>query len=302
MWSAAISTSGERSNKDSCRAGSREYDRYSPAWLYGSFALYIMTCPRQPPRVPWWTLNPLFLRGLFVFLLIIAGGLLAGAQNQAPQRETAVSTAPAAGAAAPAEIDLTLNFSTNSDDSRVGLDYSVRWDFKDILSFRHGFKAMSSGFRAVSSWDVTKHTRFDFYGMKGNPWRLILSEERYNKNYSAAGITGQAGAGLVNRGPRVSRRRPRPGLSPLIDDFVRNYDEILRDLLLRASLEWVSPQWGKAGKEGRREFVRDVLSMGVWDIPMPGVKESMKGLEYLSDEPDSGFGRMVHSSTSTLKP
>ncbi|MDD5209151.1 MAG: hypothetical protein PHV36_07175 [Elusimicrobiales bacterium] len=200
------------------------------------------------------------------------------------------------------KIDLTLNLSTNSDDSRVELNYSVRWDFKDLLSFRPGFKAMSSGFRAVSSWDVTKNTSFNFYGMKGNPWKIILSEERYNKDYSAAGITGQAGAGLVKRDPPVSRRRPRTGLSPLIDDFVGNYDEILRDLLLRASLQWVSPQWGKAGNEGRREFVRDILSMGVWDIPMPGVKESMRGLEYLSDEPDSGFGKMIHQSTGTPTP
>ena len=42
--------------------------------------------------------------------------------------------------------------------------------------------------------------------------------------------------------------------------------------------------------------------MGIWDMPAPGVKESMRGLEYLSDEPDSGFGRMIHSSTGTLTP
>lgn len=242
------------------------------------------------------------MRGLFVFILIVSGRFLAGAQSLPLQGGTAVSTVPAAGAAAPEEINLKLNFSADADDSRVGLDYSVRWDFKDILSFRPGFKAMSSGFKAVSSWDVTKNTSFNFYGMKGNPWKLVLSEARYNKDYSAAGITGQAGVGLVKRNPPVSRGRTRSGLSPLIDDFVRNYDEILRDLLLRASLQWVSPQWGKAGKEGRREFVRDVLSMGVWDMPMPGVKESMRGLEYLSDEPDSGFGHMIHRSSGTLAP
>lgn len=242
------------------------------------------------------------MRGFFVFVFIIYGRFPAWAQSPPPHGGTAVSTVPAAGAAAPEQINLTLNFSTDSDDSRVGLDYSVRWDFKDILSFRPGFKAMSSGFKAVSSWDVTKNTRINIYGMKGNPWKMILSAERYNKDYSAAGITGQAGAGLVKRAQPVPRRRPRPGLSPLIDDFIGTYDEILRDLLLRASLQGVSRQWEKAGKEGRREFVRDILSMGVWDIPMPGVKEGMRGLEYLSDEPDSGFGHMIHRSTGTLTP
>lgn len=257
---------------------------------------------RQSPSVPRRTLSPRFLRGPCIFVFIICGSAPAGAQSPPPQGGTAVSTVTAAGAAAPEQINLKLNFSTDADESRVGLDYSVRWDFKDILSFRPGFKAMSSGFKAVSSWDVTKNTSFNFYGMKGNPWRLILSAERYNRDNSAAGIAAQAGVGLVKSAPPVSRRRPRPGLSPLIDDFVGNYDEILRDLLLRASLQGVSKQWGKAGKEGRREFVRDILSMGVWDIPMPGVKESMRGLEYLSDEPDSGFGHMIHRSTGTLTP
>lgn len=261
-----------------------------------------MTAICRHTRVPWRTLSPRFSRGLSILIFIICGRVLAGAQSLPPQGGTAVSTVPAAGAAAPPELDLTLNFSANPDDLRVGLDYSVRWDFKDIMSFRAGIKAMSSGFKAASSWDVTKNTRLNFYGMKGNPWKLILSEKRYNRDYSAAGITGQAGAGLVNRSPPVSRRRQRSGWSPLIDDFVRNSDEILRDLLLRASLQWVSPQWEKAGKEGRREFVRDILSMGVWDMPMPGVKESMRGLEYLSDEPGSGFGHMIHSSTGTLTP
>lgn len=261
-----------------------------------------MTDTRRFPCDPGRTLSPRFLRGLVIFVFTACGCLRAGAQSLPPQVEIAGSTVPVAGPAAPEKINLTLNFSTDSDDSRIGLDYSVRWDFKDILSFRPGFKAMSTGFKAVSSWDVTKNTNFNIYGMKGNPWKMILSDKRYNKDYSAAGITGQAGAGLVNRAPAVSRRRPRTGLSPLIDDFIRNSDEILRDLLLRGSLQGVSQQWEKAGKEGRREFIRDVLSMGVWDIPMPGVKESMRGLEYLSDEPDSGFGHMIHSSTGTLTP
>lgn len=261
-----------------------------------------MTGIRQHSYVPRRTLSPLFLRGLLIFIFITCGSLRAGAQSQPPQSEAAGSTVPAAGAAAPAKINLMLNFSKNADDARVGLDYSVRWDFKDITSFRPGFKAMSSGFKAVSSWDITKNTRFNYYGLKGNPWKLILSDKRYNEDNSAAGIVGQAGAGLVNRDPPVSRRRTRTGLSPLIDDFVGNFDDNLRNLLLRASLNSLSPQWEKAGNEGRRQFVRDILSMGIWDMPAPGVKESMGALEYLTGDPESGLGNIINKSTGTLRP
>ena len=257
-----------------------------------------MTYSQTPRSVPAGTLSPRFLRGLYLWLIFPACCPCARAQSPAPQAEAAGSTVPAAGAAAPAQGSLMLNILKNSDQSRVGLDYSVRWDFSDLLSFRPGFKVISSGVKALTSWDITKNTRFSYYGFKTNPWRVIMAEEPAPPGAGEARPAGQTGGGVVSRAAPASRKRLRLSVSPLVEDFKRDFSDNLRELLLRDSLKGVSPQWARAGKEGRREFVRDVLSLGIWDAPLPGMAEGRGGLEYLSEESSAKSGAKVQRSTS----
>jgi hypothetical protein len=67
-----------------------------------------------------------------------------------------------------------------------------------------------------------------------------------------------------------------------VDDFMRDLDENLRDALLNASLKDASPEWSKISEKDKKIFFRDVLSLGVWDAPLPLVKEGREGLEYIS--------------------
>jgi len=175
-----------------------------------------------------------------------------------------------------------LSFSKDAYSSRVGLDYSIRWDFSDLASFKPGLGTIYSGIKAVSNWDLTENTRLNYYGLKTNPWRLILAKEKKSAPGPAAGPA--AAGGLVSGGNTEYRRRLRFSLSPLVDDLKRNFDENLRDFLLSNSLRGLSPEWEKAGEAGRRSFVRDVLSLDVWGVPLPGVKEARDGLEYISGE------------------
>jgi hypothetical protein len=240
------------------------------------------------------------LRGLFILVFFIPCCPPARAQDRLRQEEVAGSTVPAARPAAPAPSSLILNLSKNSADSRIGLDYSVKWDFSDLASSRPGLKAISSNVQSLSSWDITKNTRLNYYGFKINPWRLILADEKRDPGYVVAGATGPAGGGgVVSRAAPVSRKRLRLSVSPLIDDFTRNFDDNLRAILLRGSLR-NSPQWQKIGEAGRREFVRDVLSLGIWDLPLPGVAESRAGLEYLAGKSTDKPGNKAYQSTGTL--
>jgi len=249
-------------------------------------------------RIPPGTLRPQFLRGLVLFFFF-AHCPYAAAQEPLPLGEVAVASAAAAAApAAPSQqSNLMLNLSKNSEYSRVGLDYSVRWDFSDLLSFRPGLKTITSGVKAITSWDITKNTRLNYYGFRTNPWRVILADEPRASAYEAAAATAPAGGGVVNRPARSSGKRLRLSVSPLVDDFKLNFDEGLRELLLRSSLKGLSPQWERVGKEGRREFVRDVLSLGIWDAPLPGVAQGREGLEYLSAGPGAANGAGVYRST-----
>jgi len=191
---------------------------------------------------------------------------------------------PAASTAAPVNVQspLMLSFSKDSYSSRVGLDYSIRWDFSDLASFKPGLGIIYSGIKAVTNWDITENTRLDYYGFKTNPWRLIIAKERKPPGGGEAPASPVAG-GVVSPVTPEYRKRVRLSVSPLVDDIKRNFDDGLRDFLLRGSLSNLSPEWEKMGTADRKAFVKDVLSVNVWGMPLPGVNEAKQGLEYLSE-------------------
>lgn len=200
--------------------------------------------------------------------------LLAAAAPAAAQPAAEVSTAAPVSAQSP----LTLNITKQAEYSRVGLDYSLRWDFSDLASFRPRLGLLFDGVKALASWDITENTSLNYYGFRTNPWRVIIASER--KNGAAA---GGPGGGLVSEGPQPEyKKRLRLSISPLVDDVKRNFDEGLRDFLLRSSLKDLSPEWERAGATGRKAFMKDVLSLGIWDSGIPVVKQTGSGLEYIS--------------------
>lgn len=201
------------------------------------------------------------LRGLCLFLIFPAA---AGAQPAA-----GVSTATAA------QSPLTLNITKDSYTSRVGLDYSLRWDFSDLASFRPRLGLITEGVRAIISWDITENTRLNYYGLRTNPWRMILAREKTN-------VPPAPGGGVVSAATPEYRKRVRLSISPLVDDVKRNFDAGLRDFLLRSSLKDLSPEWERAGQSGRKAFMKDVLSLGIWDAGVPVVRETGEGLDYIS--------------------
>lgn len=202
------------------------------------------------------------LAGLCALLLLPAAAVAQPAME--------VSTAPAA------QSPLTLNITKDSYDSRVGLDYSLRWDFSDLLSFRPRLGLITEGVRAIVSWDITENTRLNYYGLRTNPWRLIIAREK--KSAPAA----PGGGGVVSPATPEYRKRVRLSISPLVDDIKRNFDEGLRDFLLRSSLKDLSPEWERTGQSGRKAFMKDVLSLGIWDYGVPVVRETGQGLDYIS--------------------
>jgi len=197
------------------------------------------------------------------------------AQAQPGVSSGAAISPPAGGAQSP----LILNLSKDARDSRATLDYSLRWDFSDLGSFRPRIKTLYSVFRAAYGWDITENTRLRYYGFKTNPWRAFISSETPAQRPSAgASFEGSKG------GSRESKKRLRLSLTPLLDDFKRDLDDNVRDALLSASLKGASPQWSAISAADKRMFFRDVLSLGVLDYDVPVVRESRSGVEYISGE------------------
>lgn len=201
--------------------------------------------------------------------------LLSAVLPASAQEHNASTAAPDA-----AQSPLILNFSKDSYSSRVGLDYSLRWDFSDLASFRPGLGVIGSGVRAITSWDITENTRVNYYGLRTNPWRMILVKEKTGSRSNGNG--NAATGGLVTSGEPEYRKRLRLSVSPLVDDIRQSIDDSMRDFLLRSSLRRASPAWEKAGDTGRKAFVKDVLSLDIWGVPVPGLTEAKEGLEYIS--------------------
>lgn len=211
--------------------------------------------------------------------------------------------APAASTAAPINVQspLMLSLSKDSYSSRVGLDYSIRWDFSDLASFRPGLGAIYSGIKAITNWDITENTRLDYYGFKTNPWRLIIAKERKSRG-AGESPASPAGGGVVSPVTPEYRKRVRLSVSPLVDELKRNFDDGLRGFLLRSSLKDLSPEWGRMGDANRKAFVRDVLSVNVWGVPLPGVNEAKQGLEYLSEPDRKPAGGAPRPFTISTRP
>ncbi|MDO8804135.1 MAG: hypothetical protein Q7R35_06875 [Elusimicrobiota bacterium] len=214
--------------------------------------------------------------------------------SAASAQESAVSTAVPVSVQSP----LMLSFSKDSYSSRVGVDYSIRWDFSDLASFKPGFGAIYSGIKAVTNWDITENTRLSYYGFKTNPWRLVIAKEKKNGGRGAAAAAG----GVVSAATPEYRKRLRLSVSPLVDALKRNFDEGLQEFLLRNSLKGLSPEWEKAGEAGRKSFVKDVLSLDVWGAPVPGMKETREGLEYLSQPGKKPAGGPLQPFTISTQP
>jgi hypothetical protein len=240
----------------------------------------------------------------FAACLLFGGLAVCGplAVQTASAQEPAVSTAAPVSTQSP----LMLSFSKDSYSSRVGLDYSIRWDFSDLASFKPGLGVIYSGIKAVTNWDITENTRLNYYGFKTNPWRLVIAKERKSAAGGAALDASPGTGGVVASGATPEyRKRVRLSISPLVDDLKRNFDEGLRDFLLRSSLKGLSPEWEKAGDAGRKSFVNDVLSLEVWGAPVPGMAQTKEGLEYLSepgDKPVNGAPQPLTISTQPAKP
>lgn len=175
------------------------------------------------------------------------------------------------------ENPLMLTFAKDSRDSRIWLDYSIRWDFSDLAEFRPGFKTLSEGISAIGNWDITENTRVKYYGLRTNPWRIFIAREKV-RSAEPAGVGAQLTASGENT--PIYKKRLRLSFSPLVDDFKRGLDETLRSVLLQNSLKATGPQWGRVSTRNKKIFFQDVLSLGVWDLPL--LDTTKQGLEYIS--------------------
>ncbi len=190
----------------------------------------------------------------------------------APVSAQDVSTAPAQ------RGSLRLNLVTDTEGSRMGLDYSLRWDFRDLAGI-NPFSLRGYGrLNPFRGWNIYDNTRWRVYGVSVNPWRAVVSRRR--PDISGGGQA--AGGGDDGNGRREDGRRVwKLSLSPLLDDLRENLDEDLRRALLDAALDPVSAAWDAVPHEEKKTFMRDVLSLQIWELPL--LDRPKKGIKYIAE-------------------
>lgn len=166
----------------------------------------------------------------------------------------------------------------------MGLDYSLRWDFRDLA----GINPFSlKGYRKLNpfgGWTIYDNTRWRFYGVSVNPWRAVVSRRRPDISGGGPAANGgpeNGGRGNGNGKREEGRRVWKLSLSPLLEDLRENLDEDLRRALLDAALDPVSDDWGAVPREGKKAFMRDVLSLEIWELPLMG--QPKKGIKYIAE-------------------
>lgn len=196
---------------------------------------------------------------------------MAGQPPLSGQENVGISTVSPSGFK---DSEFTLNIVKNEQDSRMELDYVLRWDFNDFKKFSMSFKGLRSIISPVKGWDITENTRFSFYGFRINPWRVIIKKE---KTY----VHGSGQAGIADQKPQYKKKLIL-SLSPLIEDLTDDFDRQVKNVLLEESFKEVIPQWKDADRKSKRMFIRDLLSIEeLWQYEEFG--SPRKGLEYISE-------------------
>ncbi|PIS47638.1 MAG: hypothetical protein COT17_02445 [Elusimicrobia bacterium CG08_land_8_20_14_0_20_51_18] len=187
---------------------------------------------------------------------------LGAAREAMPTAGTAPSTAPFGSS--------SLNFiiDRRSDESSVHMNYSLRWDFKDL---KRAYLLPGLFYRDASRLDLRKNVKLRYYGYKISPFKFFISERKMD-------VPGAGGEQVKDPAPgEKPGKRLRFSLSPLYDDLMENAD----DFLLDNSFKSLSPEWEKLSRTEKKSFFRDVLRLEMWDYPL--FRGTSEGLEKISD-------------------
>ncbi len=228
----------------------------------------------------------------FLGLLMFSAQTLAGAA--APQVAASTSTR-----ALRQDIPLSLTFIQNRRDRRLELGYSLRWDFDDLKDAGPGVLQVLSDPASVwrdQSWDIRDRTRFVFYGVRVDPWKVFFEP------VPAASILTSSAVLFGTAGSAARSRRFRPSVWPALKDINDHIEDDIRGAALRETLRRLPPEAQKKTVADEQDLLRDLI---LWqrEQSIPGLAEAADGLEYLAPERRRGGMRHegIHQSTGSAR-
>jgi hypothetical protein len=225
-------------------------------------------------------------------LLVLSAQTPVGAAE--PQVSASTSTRAPRG-----DIPLSLTFIQNRQDRRLELGYSLRWDFDDLKDAGPGvFQALSNSASVwkEQSWDIRNRTRFIFYGVRVDPWKVFFEPE------PTVLVSSGSAAGSGAAGAAAPRSRFHASVWPMIKDINDHIEDDIRNEALRESLRRLPAEAQHKTVEDEQELLRDLVR---WqrEVELPGLSGVADGLDYLAPERPRGGARRddVHFSTGSAR-
>lgn len=172
---------------------------------------------------------------------------------------------------------LSFEIEKKQRETSIGLNYSLRWEHLSMSGIGSNLKSFV--FDKNKRWDITENTRFKFYGVKMDPWSVLVEK----KNNTEVKTDGQNAA---NNAPVKNKKRVRLSLSPLINSVYENAPDDIRKMMLKEMTSF-SPEWDSMNRYERRFIFYDILKLPVMGNDLPVLNQTRKLFEYVrGDEMD----------------
>ncbi|MBI4656016.1 MAG: hypothetical protein HY746_04610 [Elusimicrobia bacterium] len=86
-----------------------------------------------------------------------------------------------------------------------------------------------------------------------------------------------AGLAFFGKWDIIERTRIKFSVYSLLDDLTENFEDQMGELLVDETLRQISPRWRGVSMEGKRMFIRDILSLEIWELELLGApRESLE--------------------------
>lgn len=140
--------------------------------------------------------------------------------------------------------------------------FNSRWDWKDAKKF---YMLPFSFYSTLENIDLKRDVKLKYYGYKISPFKVINISASQKK----LDVSGEKDAGNGDSSTSANGVTSRPEkkkrklivLSALYDDLRENMDSFI----LENSLKPISSQWSSVSREGKKEFMKDLSSLGIFD-------------------------------------
>lgn len=157
-----------------------------------------------------------------------------------------------------------INFSYEKNNSGQSgmVTFNTKWNLNDAKNF---YMLPYAFYKGIENIDMKKDIKFKYYGYKISPFKIVDISYKNKKHIGeSASKTGENAISEGSEGSETvksGKKKRLINLSALYEDIEENIDNFIID----NSFKPLSKEWASVSREGKKEFMRDFSSLGIFD-------------------------------------